>query len=114
MATKADIDSALEDLVAKVGRAEGSARDSLDDTDRTLSLRIPDLESDYWTRLRQGRMEQLRHGVAEDADIRIRVGSDDLLALLGGRLNLTYAFLTGKIRVDASPADLLRIRSLLG
>ena len=42
-----------------------------------------------------------------------RVASDDLLALVETRLAIPTAFATGKLRVQASPFDLLRLGSFL-
>jgi putative sterol carrier protein len=47
------------------------------------------------------------------ADITLRVGSDDLVDLVEGRISFLSAFTSGKVRVDASIVDLLRLRSLL-
>ena len=47
------------------------------------------------------------------ADITLRVGSDDLVDLVEGRISVPSAFTSGKVKVDASIVDLLRLRSLL-
>ena len=47
------------------------------------------------------------------AHITVRVRSDDLIALAEGRLGFAGAWASGKVKVDASLTDLLRLRSLL-
>jgi putative sterol carrier protein len=39
--------------------------------------------------------------------------SDDLVALTDGQLNVASAWATGRLRVDASIKDMLRLRALL-
>ena len=41
------------------------------------------------------------------------MGSDDLVDLVEGRISFLSAFTSGKVKVDASIVDLLRLRSLL-
>jgi hypothetical protein len=41
------------------------------------------------------------------------VGSDDLVDLVEGRVSFLSALTSGRVRVDASIVDLLRLRSLL-
>ena len=38
--------------------------------------------------------------------------SDDLIALIDGRLGIAYAFLTGKVKIDAPASDLMMMRGL--
>jgi putative sterol carrier protein len=49
---------------------------------------------------------------ADAAQIRLEMSSDDLLALVDGRLNLATAWATGRVRVHAGVRDLIRLRSL--
>jgi hypothetical protein len=48
-----------------------------------------------------------------DAQIRLSVTSDDLLALCEGELAFGSAWTRGRVRIDASVMDLLRLRTLL-
>ena len=45
-------------------------------------------------------------------DARITARSDDLIALIDGRLGVAYAFLTGKVKIDAPASDLMMLRKL--
>ncbi|KDN82466.1 hypothetical protein KCH_57590 [Kitasatospora cheerisanensis KCTC 2395] len=50
---------------------------------------------------------------AAKADIRLTTTGDDLVALVDGRLPFPTAWATGRLKLDASFLDLLRLRSLL-
>jgi hypothetical protein len=41
------------------------------------------------------------------------VSSDDLVALMAGDLSFTNAWSSGRVKVDASVFDLLKLRNLL-
>ena len=47
------------------------------------------------------------------AQVRLAASSDDLVALVAGDLTLGAAWATGRLVVEASVLDLLRLRSLL-
>lgn len=81
--------------------------------DRTLSLYIMDHDIMYEGCLHQGQLvdiEVIEPG-GKRADIRISLNSDDLVALTDGELHFAHAWATGRIRIDASIRDLLRLRS---
>jgi hypothetical protein len=48
------------------------------------------------------------------ADVRITMTSDQLLALAAGDDDFLHAWLRGRVTVSASMRDLLRLRSLFG
>jgi predicted lipid carrier protein YhbT len=97
-------------LAGDEGAAEELGR-SLPDR-RVLAVNVPDLDADWWTTLSGGRMAELHRGPAVDADIRVRAASDDLISLIDGRGSLFSAYLAGRIRIEASFSDLLRLRRL--
>lgn len=81
--------------------------------DRTLSLRICDLDVTFAGRIRDGALTDLEVSADEErAQLRLQCTSDDLLALTEGSLNPAAAWAAGRLRIDASPLDLLRLRSL--
>ena len=45
--------------------------------------------------------------------VKLSANSDDLIALIEGRLSVPTAWATGKLKIDASMLDLLKLRSLL-
>jgi len=81
--------------------------------DRTILCICPDLKMAFKAEMKQARLTGLvQVETTEKADVRITARSDDLIALIGGRLAVGFAFLTGKVRIDASPRDLMLLRQL--
>jgi hypothetical protein len=115
MASRDDVQHRLEELITRLAASDRGAR-SLADTlpePRVLTVHVTDLQADFWTVLEAGRMGPLREGEPDDADIRLRAPSDTLLDLIDGKGSLFSAYLAGRVRVDASMSDLLRLRKLL-
>ena len=112
MATEADCEKAFRTLVDLLGRvpAEVRARYVLD---RTVSCKVSDLGVTWSGRLCDEGIVGLRTGDDSKAQVRLTVGSDDLIALVEGRQSVATAFATGKVRVQASPLDMLRLTNLL-
>ena len=116
MASRQRVEQKLEELISRLDGGNGQVRESLRDSlpePRVLSVHLTDLQATYWARLDEGRMGELRPDEPEEAHIRITVSSDDLIDLLDGRQSLLPAVFLGRIKVDASPADLMRLRRLL-
>jgi predicted lipid carrier protein YhbT len=83
--------------------------------DRRLSCQVPDLQVTFVGQLRDGRLHDV--SIVEDdspveAQVRLTVGSDDLVALTHGRLSFGAAWARGRLKIDASMLDLLRLRIL--
>jgi predicted lipid carrier protein YhbT len=110
VATAAEVERSLRVLMDRLKEAEvepGSV------PERSIVCAVPDLGAAYRSRITNGRFNGLKSVQPDaEADVRISARSDDLIALIDGRLNIGFAFLTGKIRVDASPSDLMMIRRL--
>ena len=112
MATLDECTAALQRLAEQLGDVDAKTRDK-HVLDRTLACRIPDLDVTFRADLRDGGLHDIRQADADGAHIKLRVGSDDLVALTEGRLGFAGAWATGRIKVDASLSDLLRLRTLL-
>jgi SCP-2 sterol transfer family len=85
--------------------------------DRSLSCRLTDLHQVVEGRLHDGEITDL-HAVPEDppparADIRLTMASDDLLALTAGELGFAPAWASGRVKLEASIRDMLKLRALL-
>jgi hypothetical protein len=109
------VEEKLRELIARLDASENGARalgESLPDS-RVLALHVSDLGTDYWTELAGGRMGELHDGARDDADIRITAASDDLVGVIDGRGSLFSAYVAGRVRIDASFGDLLRLRKLV-
>ena len=114
MATRQQVEAKLRELIhrlAATDEARGALARSLPDP-KTIAVHITDLDADYWTVMRAGRMDRLHAGQSEDADIRIRVASDQLVSMVDGKASMFSAYLSGQIKIEASVSDLLRLRRL--
>lgn len=115
MASRESVEEKLRQLIGRLNRSDdgGPLGASLPEA-RLLALHLTDLGADYWAELTGGRMGALHEGRPEDgADITIRVGSDELIGLIDGERSMLSSYLGGQIRIEASVADLLRLRGLL-
>ncbi|HEX7354834.1 MAG TPA: hypothetical protein VF288_08390 [Mycobacteriales bacterium] len=111
MATAVECQRALLALAARLNEVDEQVRGRVA-PDRTLSLRVPDLEVTFGGRLHEGNLVDIVPDGAEPAQVRLECSSDDLIALVEGSLAAPLAWATGRLRIDASPLDLLRLRSL--
>ena len=83
------------------------------DLDRTLAARITDLRTAFHCRLTGGRLIDITDGDDPKAKIALIASSDDLVALVDGRLDITRAVASRQISIKANPFDLLKLRKLL-
>ena len=81
--------------------------------DRSLSCRVPDLGVTFSGRLVDGALTEISTEPGPRAELRFTISSDDLLLLTGGDLALGHAWASGRLRVEASMLDLLKMRSWL-
>lgn len=81
--------------------------------DRTLELTILDLDVSFRGRFHEGDLIDIVEGNDPDKpNIRIVMSSDDLIAMTNGELKFAHAWATGRVRLDASLRDLLRMRAI--
>jgi len=115
VATKEQCAAALERLAAKLGELddERRARNSLE---RTVSCTVPDLGIAFHGRLKDARLLDLASyddvALLPQAQIRLTIPSEDLPALVDGRLDFLQAWTSGRVKVGASFADLFRLRRI--
>ncbi|WP_329261905.1 SCP2 sterol-binding domain-containing protein [Actinoallomurus sp. NBC_01490] len=82
--------------------------------ERTVSCHVPDLNLVFLTRIHAGGMDDFE--VAESpngAQVRLTVSSDDLVALASDELGVGKAWASGRLKIEASLGDLLRLRKIL-
>lgn len=112
MATVAECETALAELSRIIAGSAGGNDRSMR---RSVACRITDLATTYLGELRDGELHEMLP--AEDpsarGDITITTSSDDLVALVGGSLGFASAWGSGRVKVDASFMDLLRLRKML-
>ncbi|WP_067502372.1 alkyl sulfatase C-terminal domain-containing protein [Actinoplanes sp. TFC3] len=111
MATVEECRTALQALAARLD-ANAQTRGKLD-LDRTLACRVPDLSTAFHGRLEGGRLLDITDGDDPKAKIALTASSDDLVALVTGRLDVTKAIASRQVSVKANPFDLLKLRKLL-
>lgn len=113
MATAEECRVALENLTARIADMDAKDR-AAHLLDRTMSCRVPDLGVTFVTRLRPEGADpvvQAANG-APPAQVRFTADSDVVVAVAADPATFLRAWLTGKLRVQGSPLDLLRLRKL--
>jgi hypothetical protein len=114
VATEQQCEQALRVLADRLAGSDASDHNT--GFDRTLSCTLRDLGLAYSGRLKDGRLSDISRAAspeaARDAQIRLTMTSDDLLALVEGDLNMGSAWATGRVKVGAGVRDLLRLRSI--
>jgi alkyl sulfatase BDS1-like metallo-beta-lactamase superfamily hydrolase len=112
MATIEECRAALEELAARAERNKDRVRKAASQT-RSLSCTVPDLGVTFNGTLRDGGLYDITSEPTEGkAQIRLTVKSDNLIELIGGRLPITSAVTHGKLKVSATPLDLLRLKGI--
>jgi hypothetical protein len=112
VASVEECEAALRHLAARLRSVDAETREQ-HVVDRTLSLWVSDLKESFTGRLGEDGLTDITRGGQLDAQVRIRLKSDDLVALTKGEMSFPVAWATGKVKVDASITDLLRLRTLL-
>src|SRR4051812_17432943 len=97
MATVDECRKALRDLAARLD-ANAETRGRLD-FDRTLACRVPDLRTAFHGRLSDGRLLDIADGDDPKAKIALIADSDNLVALVDGRLDVTRALAARQISI---------------
>lgn len=112
MASLEQCQSAVQGLIDRLAEVEPELRRKYS-ADRTVSCRVTDLDVVFVGKLSDDGLTDVHTGAADRAQVRLGCSSDDLLALAEGRLSPTTAFATGRLRVQAGPLDLLKLRTLI-
>ncbi|QFG20070.1 SCP2 sterol-binding domain-containing protein [Actinomadura sp. WMMB 499] len=113
MANEQDCRAALDKIVARLAEVDAD-RLAEHAVERTISCRVPDLDLAYRTRLHADGLDPVwPDDDPRGAQVRLTVGSDDLVALAHDELNPAKAWATGRLKIEASIGDLFRLRKLL-
>jgi hypothetical protein len=112
MASDKECRAALERLAARLATVDGDERNH-HAFDRTMSAAVPDLGVTFSGVLSDGHLTGITTESAPKAQVRLTVSSDDLIALTDGHLDFAKAWLSGRIKVEASVRDLLKLRSMI-
>jgi hypothetical protein len=110
MATKDECAAALQALAVRLDGVpeELKRRHALE---RSITCHIPDLGTTFSGRLTSGALCDITDKPLPGAQIRLTLCSDDLVALTNGSLPFTTAWASGRLRIEASMLDMLRLRA---
>jgi hypothetical protein len=114
MATAEECRTALESLIGRIADLDAKDR-ATKVLDRTMSLRVPDLGVTFVTRVGPDGTEPVRqagNGV-RPAQVRFTADSDVVVAVAADPATFMRAWLSGKLKVQGNPLDLLHLRKLL-
>jgi predicted lipid carrier protein YhbT len=87
---------------------------------RTVACRVKDLDVTFTARVDEAGVHDIVHvprvdgKPAPEADVRLALDSDDLIALVDRQDDFVSAWLHGRVQVSAPMRDMLRLRSVLG
>ena len=81
--------------------------------DRSVACTVLDLDTTYAGRLDHGFVVDVARSRTHSADLRMLCTSDDLVAMVAGELRFSHALSSGRVRLDASIRDVLRLRALM-
>lgn len=113
VASVEECESALLSLAQRLDAVDPETRAKYV-VERTVACRIRDLDVVFAGRIDHGGLTDIRRvDDVAGAQVRLATSSDDLLALAEGSLGVPTAWATGRLKIEASVLDLLRLRSLL-
>jgi predicted lipid carrier protein YhbT len=113
VATLQAVEQAVHGLLERLAEVDPDVRRKYA-VERTVACQVRDLEIVFLASFDDdGTIRGLTTAEHGDGQVKLSVSSDDLVALIEGRLSVPTAWATGKLRIDASMLDLLKLRSLL-
>jgi hypothetical protein len=113
MASAQECQEALRKLVARLSELNPRDRENYFG-DRSISVTIPDIGVTYVTNLGSADAPVREAAPGEPpADIRMTADSDEVLALAQTPMNIARAWVSGRVKIEASVKDLFRLRRLL-
>ncbi|GAC1444132.1 MAG: hypothetical protein NVS3B26_11200 [Mycobacteriales bacterium] len=113
MATLEAVEAAVNQLVARLAEVDPDVRRKYA-IERTVTCRIRDLDVIFLASVDDdGGISEITRAGRGEGQVKLSATSDDLIALIEGRLTVPTAWATGKLKIDASMLDLLKLRALL-
>lgn len=118
MATVGQCRSAVTQLVKTLDGVSADLR-SKHVPNRTITCRVKDLDVVFTARVDEHGVHDLtqvkpNHERPPQADVRVSLDSDALIALANGEDDFVTAWLHGRVQVSAPVRDMLRLRSIVG
>lgn len=111
MATIPACESALHELADRLAAADPAHRKKAN-FDRSLSCTLRDLDVTFAARLSAATLTDIHQVQTREAQVRMTMTSDDLIAMVAGTLNMASALASGRVKIEASVFDLLKLRTL--
>jgi len=111
MASLTECEKALNALAARLAAADPATRRK-NSLDRTLSCTLRDLDATFGGRIKDGQLIDIARVPEPTGQVKLAMNSDDLLALVDGKLNLVGAWTSGRVKIDARVFDLIKLRSI--
>jgi putative sterol carrier protein len=111
MASVEECEQAFHGLAAKLAGSHPDARRKAS-FDRSLTCTLRDLNVIFAGQLRDGELTDIRQVDKSDGQVKMTMTSDDLLKLVAGDLPMGAAWASGRVKIDASVFDLLKLRSI--
>jgi predicted lipid carrier protein YhbT len=112
VATVEECEAAMHKLADRLRSPDGEeARGKM--IDRSISCHLRDLDVTFGGQLRGGEIVDIHRTPTPDGQIKLSTTSDDLVALVDGRLNFAKAWAAGRLKIDANVFDLLKLRNFL-
>lgn len=112
MATVKECERALRSLAQRLAEVDPDQRAKYA-VERTVSCAVSDLGVVFTGRVAEDGLTAVQVGDDPSAQVRLATSSDDLVALSEGRLGVPSAWASGRLKIEASVLDLLKLRSLL-
>ncbi len=114
MATAEECRQALEKLTGQIADMNPADRQAFL-ADRAISCTVTDLGVTFLTHIRPDGASPVTVANGSDgpAQVRFSVKSDDLIAIADDPGIFIRSWLTGRLKIEASIGDLLRLRKLL-
>lgn len=112
MATVEQCEQAIADLAARLDTVDAGTRQK-HVPDRTIGLTLLDLDVTFLGRLEHGSLVDVHVAEGPRPQVRLVMNSDDLVSLTNGELHFAHAWATGRLRLNASLRDLLRLRAFM-
>jgi alkyl sulfatase BDS1-like metallo-beta-lactamase superfamily hydrolase len=111
MATPEECERAFHALADRLAATDPATR-KRNSLDRSLSCTLPDIGVVFAARLNDGLLTDIRHADKADGQVKLTLSSDDLVQLVDGDLKFASAWANGRIKIDASVLDLIKMRSI--
>jgi len=114
MATAEECRLALENLTGRIAEMDQEDREAYL-VDRVISCKLSDLGVTFVTKIGPDGASPVReaNGSEPPAQVRFTAKSDDLVAIARDPVSIGRAWLTGRLKVEASIWDILRLRKIL-